>query len=415
MIDYNAKSRAASGRTTSERPMRRRVVGTVALATVGVLGLSPAYGDLLGTLGGNSLGSAGATTGNNTSAGNGGGNTPGSGGGTSGLLGLNLGLGGATSTQNGTSNIESGSAGATGNSTSASSSGFSGPVPLAQGAALPVASAPPGFSTAAAPGVLSPADAIIRPTGSTSSGFANADTGNNTSAGNGGGNTAGSGAVSGGLLGLNLSLGGPTATQNGTSTIKSGSAGATGNSSGPSAAAAALGLGGNCVSGPAVAALNSVGSASANTGGNKSAGNAGGNTASNPSVTGGLLGLNISLGGPTAVQNGTSDITTGSAGAEGNKIVTPSCPGAPVFVSQPPVYIAPPQVHTPNFVPRAPAPGKTLAVTGANGRLGFGALLTLAVGAALTAVARRRRDSLASAMGVTASSVGSEWDAVVAR
>lgn len=383
---------------------RHRVLGSVAVVTVGVFGLSPAYGELLSGLG-SSLGSAGATTGNNVSAGNGANNTAGGGGG-GGLLGLNLGLGGPTAQSNGDSQINSGAAGATGNSSGGSGGGL---VPLPAGSSAPI-----GFTAAGAP---VSADAAKSPTGfvsssGSSSGFANADTGNNRSAGNAGNNTAGGGTVAGGLLGINIGLGGPTAISNGTSEINSGAAGATGIGSGPSPAAAALGASGGCGLGPAAAALNSVGSASANTGGNRSAGNAGNNTASSPSVTGGLLGLNLTLGGPTAVSNGTSDINTGAAGAEGIRNAAPACV-APIFVSNPPVFSSP---HSAPAIKPVSTNGPALAVTGVNPGLGLGGLLVMGVGGALVAATRRRR-GLTSALGIAGgpSLAGTDWDAVVTR
>lgn len=168
------------------------------------------------------------------------------------------------------------------------------------------------------------------------SGGASASTGGNASVGNSSDNTAANATtldqtsepLLGGLLGLVLNVGNTSTNESsGTSTISTGGAAATGNTS--DTAVVQTGDGGVVTSvfghfAPAQSAgVSNSGDAAASTGGNDSVGNDSTNVATNTqTVTGGLLAIGINLGSASNVSSGSSSITTGAASASGNEAVT---------------------------------------------------------------------------------------------
>jgi hypothetical protein len=310
------------------------VVLTSAALTCGSGLALPAYGQSAGV--GNS-GTAAAGTGGNSSVGNGSGNaattqstasTPENGGllGLGGLLNapVNLTLGGGPSpsnTSNGTSTVNSGPATATGsnssNTVSQEGGGGGGPRPGPApvfGPILPIQSA-----------------------GVSNSGTAAAETGGNRSVGNDSDNAATiTQNASGGLINLpvNLNLlgGGVSNTSNGTSTINTGAADASGNEAVNSIDQARTGARfgpGVCdgFKGGQRAEVANAGSARADTGGNASVGNQSTNVAAiTQNASGGLINLPLNLnllgGGVTNTSDGRSTITSGPATATGNRSTT---------------------------------------------------------------------------------------------
>ncbi|MFN2502666.1 MAG: hypothetical protein ABR540_00230 [Acidimicrobiales bacterium] len=168
------------------------------------------------------------------------------------------------------------------------------------------------------------------------SGGASASTGGNASVGNSSDNTATntdtldqtSEPLLGGLLGLVLNVGNSSTNESsGTSTVSTGGAAATGNTSDTAVAQTGDGGGVTSVFGhfaPAQSAgVSNSGEATASTGGNRSVGNDSTNVATNTqTVTGGLLAIGINLGNASNVSSGSSSITTGPAAASGNEAVT---------------------------------------------------------------------------------------------
>ena len=160
--------------------------------------------------------------------------------------------------------------------------------------------------------------------GVSNSGDATAGTGGNSAVGNQSANTAAAsntGTVTGllgNLLGINLSLGAPQNTSNGTAAVTTGPATAAGNNS-SGAVNQANGGGGRRSGASQSGSVSNAGSADANTGGNSAVGNQSTNVASTTqNITGGLLGIGVVIGGPTNVSNGTATINTGEAAATGN-------------------------------------------------------------------------------------------------
>jgi hypothetical protein len=265
--------------------------------------------------------------------------------------------------------------------------------------------------------------------GVTNAGSASANTGGNTAIGNNSQNNAtATQQVSGGLLGVGVTLGGPTNNSTGTATINSGAANATGNSAGTNVGQSAqggagggpggfiggpggggliggggavLGAGGPC--GNRFASFQNVnvsnrGEATANTGNNEAVGNASTNDASVSStgqtVSGGLLGVGVTIGGPVNNSSGTAVINTGPANAVGNDSTTSvgqsqTCP-QPMVAAQGgrhPVVVPKGHVAAKHHAVQHP---RTLARTGLDsadlGMIG-GALL----GAGMLLVASQRR------------------------
>ncbi len=323
---------------------RATLVVLMSAALMGVSGaVLPAYGQSTG-VGNTGQGSAG--TGGNSSVGNASGNdagtqstqtAPADGGllGLGGLLnaGVNLNVGGAPSnTSNGTSAVNSGPATATGNTATngVTQAGGGGAVAPIFGPVIPVQSAGVGNAGSAA-----------------------ADTGGNRSVGNDSDNDASvTQNASGGLINLpvNLNLlGAPSNVSNGTSTINTGAADATGNeavNTVDQVRTGALFGPGKCEGfrGLQSAQVQNAGAARADTGGNASVGNQSTNDASvTQNASGGLINLPLNLnllGGVTNVSDGQSAITTGPATATGNQATTgvtqgclePAAVGHPHFV-----------------------------------------------------------------------------------
>lgn len=160
----------------------------------------------------------------------------------------------------------------------------------------------------------------------TNSGSAGANSGGNTSVGNGSTNVATATSSLLGAVTAPLGLGGPTNNSTGTSSVTTGPATATGNTS--ETATGQSNASGNQVNSFLAgqsqnAGVNNIGGAQANSGGNTSVGNASQNTATiTQNASGGLVGLAVNLGSPTNNSTGTSNITTGPATATGNESST---------------------------------------------------------------------------------------------
>jgi hypothetical protein len=148
------------------------------------------------------------------------------------------------------------------------------------------------------------------------SGGGSAQSGGNTAVGNESSNTA-TQAQGVSLLGINL--GSPLNSSSGAAQVTTGPATATGNSS-----STGVGQGsGTGHAGPQVAGVTNAGQANANTGGNTATGNASNNIATGQqTVTGGLAGIGLNVGGPTNVSNGVASVATGPADAVGNQSAT---------------------------------------------------------------------------------------------
>ncbi|HVL05428.1 MAG TPA: hypothetical protein VM388_05540, partial [Acidimicrobiales bacterium] len=280
-------------------------------------------------------GSASANTGGNAAVGNASTNNASVTAPAGGLLDVPISLGAPTNNSTGEATVTSGAANATGNS----------------------AGTNVGQSNASGNQVGSFLAGQHQSAGVTNAGSAGANTGGNTAIGNASQNTATVNQnVGGGLLGVGVNLGGPTNNSTGQATVNSGAANAAGNTSdtnigqsslqggvgGPGAllrpgVGAIGGLGGSGV-GPAPCPAGRFGSfqnvnvrnegqAQANTGNNVAIGNASTNNASTDvtggqTVSGGLLGVGLTIGGPVNNSTGTAVINTGPATAVGNDSVT---------------------------------------------------------------------------------------------
>lgn len=316
-------------------PVARRV----ALASLTVLASSgigmlaaPAFGQIVIPIGGPILGSsqsttvtnggsASANTGGNTAVGNSSTNNASTSSTGGGLVDVPIELGAPTNESTGDATVTSGPADAVGNS----------------------ADTTVGQSSASGNQVTSFLAGQHQGAAVTNAGSASANTGGNTAIGNNSQNNASvTQDVGGGLIGVGVSLGGPVNNSTGTATINSGAATAAGNSSATEVGQAAhrggsggvLGAGGGALGGPCGAGrfasfqnvnVSNVGEAEANTGNNEAIGNASTNDASVTStqtVSGGLLGVGVSLGGPVNNSSGTAIINTGPATAVGNDSVT---------------------------------------------------------------------------------------------
>ena len=397
----------------SGHPVARRValasMAVLASSGIGLVAAPMAFGQIVIPIGGPLLGggvtsqsagvtnsgSASANTGGNAAVGNSSTNTatataPSG----TGLLDVPISLGAPTNTSGGSATITSGAANAVGNT----------------------ADTTVGQSTASGSQVNNFLGSQQQQgAGVTNAGAASANTGGNTAIGNGSTNTATVGQnVNGGLLGVGVSLGGPTNNSTGTATINTGPANAVGNTSSTDVGQAASRGGGGgpgfggpgsggpgfgpgaCGTGRFVAVqdveVNNRGQARADTGNNVAIGNASTNDASvtvPQTVSGGLLGVGLTIGGPVNNSSGTAVINTGPATAVGNESVTvvgqtsQQCPQVTTLgAGRHPIAVA--AHHHPGTAP------KVLARTGLDtGDLGMiaGAL----VGAGMLLVASQRR------------------------
>lgn len=312
----------------SDHPIARRVaiasMTVLAASGIGLVVAPMAFGQILIPLvplgssqntGVTNSGSASANSGGNTAIGNASTNTATSSSETSGeaLIALPITLGAPTNTSDGTAAVNTGPATAAGNSAQTS-------VGQSQASGNQVNSFLAGQRQAA---------------DVTNTGSAGANSGGNVAVGNASQNTAATANnVSGGLLGAAVTLGGPTNNSTGTAAINSGAANAVGNNSGTNVGqSSSQGVGGagvgagHCRSGRfgSVQHVDVVnhGEAQTNTGDNVAIGNASTNNASTTqTVSGGLLGLGVNIGGPVNNSSGTAAINTGPASAVGNNSVT---------------------------------------------------------------------------------------------
>ncbi len=296
-----------------------------AVAAVVALSALPAFGGVSSQGGGvGNSGSAGASTGGNSATGNQSDNTAtaataGTITGTLGnLLGVTLTLGGPQNASSGTAAVSTGPANAAGNNSAGAVNQANGGGGRGSG----------NFQSGSV----------------SNSGQADASTGGNTAVGNQSTNVATQVQnVSGGLLGIGVIIGGPSNVSNGTATINTGEASASGNvaegnvtqvNGGGGGGHVPFGLGIGLGSGfcsrfsQQVADVSNTGSASADTGGNEAVGNASSNVATSETEgalsgnllgLGELLGVDVTLGGPTNQSDGTAAITTGAATAAGNQ------------------------------------------------------------------------------------------------
>ena len=268
--------------------------------------------------------------------------------------------------------------------------------------------------------------------GVTNAGSANANSGGNVAVGNASQNNATSNQdVSGGLVGVGVALGGPTNNSTGLGAVNTGAANAAGNVSstqvgqastqggGGGGAKAVAGVGGAGVgTAPCVAGrfgsiqqvdVRNQGQAEANTGNNLAIGNASTNDASanvgGQTVSGGLLGVGITIGGPVNNSSGTAVINSGPATAVGNNSVTQvgqseGCPQVTtVTAGRPGVIVPAARVQT---VRSGPA---TLARTGLD-TADLGMIAGALLGAGMLLVASQRRRMLARSAAVPMAGFG---------
>lgn len=391
----------------SSHPVARRLaIASMTVLTasgVGLVAAPMAFGQIV-VLGGSSqgatvtnAGSASANTGGNTAIGNASTNTISQSAPGGGLIDIPITLGGPTNTSDGSAAVTTGPATAAGNSsdTAVGQTNSSGGVVS-------------GFLTAQNQGA-----------GVTNAGSASANSGGNLAVGNGSQNTI-TQDVSGGVIGVGVNLGAPINNSTGRAAINSGEASAVGNDSsteigqaslrggaggpggGPGGARAGVGgagVGPGPCAGGRFGSFQNVnvanrGEAEANTGNNVAVGNASTNdiaVSAPQTVSGGLLGVGITIGAPINNSTGTAVINTGPATAVGNSSTTEvsqfeGCPQVTTLVAgrQPVV------VHPAAKVVHA-RPGATLARTGLDtADLGMIAGAALGMGILLVATQRRR-------------------------
>lgn len=374
-------------------------------------------------------GSASANSGGNTAVGNGSTNTASASAPAPAAVSVPITLGAPTNTSEGTAAVTTGAANAAGNTSDTNV----------------------GQSNASGSQVSSFLAGQSQSAGVTNAGSASANSGGNTAIGNGSQNTATvNQTVGGGLVGVGVNLGGPVNNSTGNATVTSGAANAAGNNSGttvgqssvqggggfggPGALArpgAVAGLGGAGV-GPAPCSAGRFGSfqnvnvrnqgqAEANTGNNVAIGNASTNNASTDvgqTVSGGVLGVGLTIGGPVNNSSGTAVINTGPATAVGNDSVTTvgqveGCPQVATLTGTP----GRPGVIVPQG--RLQQVGaRTLARTGLDtGDLGMIAGALLGAGMLLVASQRRRiavaRSAAVPMAGFGLGLGGDEWDRAV--
>ena len=400
-----------------------------------------ANGQLINVSIGNS-GSGTASTGGNTATGNNSSNDTSSDTTSGGLINATVDLGGPASanTSSGTADVTTGPATATGN---ASGTGVAQTTDGTSSTFTPFFSQPAGQAAAV-----------------TNDGTATASTGGNTATGNNSDNTATlTQSATGGLIGANVNLGGGAAnTSTGTATVNSGAANATGNAAGnqvnqaravgdPSGGYIAgtpfgpglypgtvSGLGSSydpcsgrffpfspfSTGGGQSASIDNVGTASAGTGGNTAVGNNSTNTATvTQTASGGLIGLNVNLGGgATNNSTGTATINSGAANANGNQSTNSvsqsqfcgQAAGATPVVARNPITGAPfavPVIHKAHHGQVVKA--QSLARTGIESSLALVAAALVVAGLALLLPARRRLAGAQAGTGVRTS----EWDDIV--
>jgi hypothetical protein len=422
----------------SDHPVARRVamasMSILAASGIGLVAAPMAFGQIVIPIGGSSQGasvtnsgSASANSGGNTAIGNASTNTATASAPAGGLINVPVSLGAPTNTSTGEATVNTGAANAVGNT---SDTGV-------------------GQSNNSGNQVNSFLAGQHQSAGVTNAGSASANSGGNTAVGNGSKNTATvTQGASGGLIGVAVNLGGPTNTSTGNATITSGAANATGNDSattvgqnstqglqgGPGGlirpgVGAVGGLGGAGI-GPAPCSsgrfssfqdvgVRNQGQAEANTGNNVAIGNASTNNASanaaGQTVSGGLLGVGITIGGPVNNSSGVAVINTGPATAVGNNSTTEvgqvqgSCPQvATLTVAGRPGVI----------VPAGRVVGTTtLARTGLDtGDLGMIAGALLGAGMLLVASQRRRLAARSAAVPMAGFGFGmgsDDWDSAV--
>jgi hypothetical protein len=431
----------------STNSMARRVaiasMTVLASSGVGLVAAPMAFGQivlsspLLGSSQGTQVtnaGSASANTGGNTAVGNTSTNNVDVTGGGGGLIPVEVGLlNSQTNSSQGNANITTGPATAVGNDSGTTV----------------------GQSNASGAQVGSFLAGQQQGTGVTNAGSGSANSGGNSAIGNATqNNTTVNQNASGGLLGVGISLGGPTNSSTGNATINSGAATAAGNSSdttvGQSSAGAGGGFGGpgglvrpgvgavaglgGAGVGPAPCSAGRFGSfqnvnvrnqgqAEANTGNNVAIGNASQNntttdvTGSGQTVSGGLLGVGLTIGGPVNNSTGTAVINTGPATAVGNDSTTvvgqtQGCPQVAHLTAAGRPGVIVPAGH--QVVQRT----GTLARTGLDtGDLGMIAGALLGAGMLLVASQRRRMAAARSAAvpmaGFGFGLGGDDWDRAV--
>lgn len=435
-----------SRKNVASHSVARRVamasMTVLAASGVGLVAAPMAFGQIIIPIGGplpiggtsqsagvTNSGSASANTGGNTAVGNNSTNTATSTNPVGGAVSVPVDLGaGPTNTSEGTAAVTTAPASAVGNSSDTTV----------------------GQSNASGTQVNSFLSRQAQDAGVANAGSASANSGGNTAIGNNSTNTASVNQASGGLVGVGVTLGGPVNNSTGSATVNSGAANAVGNSSdttvgqasqgggsgGPGSlnrpgVGAVGGLGGSGVGpGPCNAgrfatfqdvSVRNQGQAQANTGNNVAIGNNSTNnastdvTGSGQTVSGGLLGVGITIGGPVNNSSGTAVINTGPASAIGNDSVTTvgqtqgSCPQVTTFTGgrQGPGV----------FVPAARVQATSLARTGLDtGDLGMIAGALLGGGMLLVASQRRRMAARSAAVPMAGFGLGlggDDWDRAV--
>ncbi len=260
------------------------------------------------------------------------------------------------------------------------------------------------------------------------SGSASANSGGNAAIGNNSTNTVTVPATAG-LVGVGVNVGGAVNNSTGRAEINTGAANAVGNNSGTNIGQTSLeggtvggaGVGaGPCGTGRfgsiQQAAVRNEGHAEANTGNNVAVGNASTNDAAvNPgqTVSGGLLGVGLTIGGPVNNSSGTAVINTGPANAVGNNSVTQvgqteGCPQVTTLTAAG-VIVPAPKGHVVRHA--------TLARTGLDtGDLGMIAGALLGAGMLLVASQRRRMVARSAAVPMAGFGFGlggNDWDGPV--
>ena len=420
----------------SNHPVARRVamasMTVLAASGVGLVAAPMAFGQIVIPIGGSSQsagvtnsGSASANSGGNTAVGNASTNNASANSTGGSLINVPISLGAPTNQSNGAAAVATGPATAVGNNSDTAV----------------------GQSNTSGNQVNSFLNAQRQSAGVTNAGSASANSGGNGAAGNASQNTATVNQTGGGLIGVGVNLGGPVNNSTGEARVTSGAANAVGNSStteigqastgGGTAARAGVGavagIGGSGVgAGPCSAGrfasfqdvdVRNQGQAQANTGNNVAIGNASTNNASTDAggqtVSGGLLGIGITIGGPVNNSSGTAVINTGPANAVGNNSSTQvgqveGCQQVTTLSGGGRHVVVVPAGHVVQKVGTA-----TLARTGLDtGDLGMIAGGLLAAGMLLIASQRRRVQarSLAAAVPMAGFGFGmgaDEWDRTV--
>ena len=329
----------------SDHSVARRVamasMTVLAASGIGLVAAPMAFGQIIIPIGGSSQGanvtnsgSASANSGGNNAIGNASTNSatvsaPAAGG----LLNVPVGLGAPTNTSTGTAAIVTGPATAVGNS----------------------ANTGVGQSTASGNQVNGFLNSQNQSVSVQNAGSASANTGGNNAVGNASQNTATlTQDVSGGLVGVGVNVGGPTNNSTGNAAIQTGAANAVGSNSATNVGQTSVQGGGGFVAGRPVSGVGAIGGiggagagaapcgssrfgsiqevavrnqgqAQANTGNNTAIGNASTNDASvtvPQTVSGGVAGVGLTIGGPVNNSSGTAVINTGPANAVGNSSTT---------------------------------------------------------------------------------------------